>query len=223
MTRSTRRGSTSAAPSRRWARTASRRRCAPSTRGAGRPARRGRLDATTPPTSALRLGPQALPLPRRQRRELLMSYTSRRAGPPRACASPRPSTAPRSPPSSAPPRPASTTSAAGAPSAPLPHFDDLLFLGASMSRYPLEGYRERCGTDVVLGDRHAKHPLHLDIPVTIAGHELRRAVRAGEGGARARRERGRHLDHDRRRRHDARGTRAVASTSSTSTCRPGTA
>ena len=28
----------------------------------------------------------------------------------------------------------------------LPHFDDLLFLGASMSRYPLEGYRERCDT-----------------------------------------------------------------------------
>ena len=26
----------------------------------------------------------------------------------------------------------------------VPHFDDLLFLGASMSRYPLEGYRERC-------------------------------------------------------------------------------
>ena len=52
---------------------------------------------------------------------------------------------------------------------PLPHFDDLLFLGASMSRYPLEGYRERCGTDVILGDRHAKHPLHLDIPITIAG------------------------------------------------------
>ncbi|MGA2127704.1 MAG: hypothetical protein ABSG76_16315, partial [Xanthobacteraceae bacterium] len=25
----------------------------------------------------------------------------------------------------------------------LPHFDDLLFLGASMSRYPLEGYREK--------------------------------------------------------------------------------
>ena len=51
----------------------------------------------------------------------------------------------------------------------LPHFDDLLFLGASMSRYPLEGYRERCGTDVVLGDRNATKPLHLDIPVTIAG------------------------------------------------------
>src|SRR5467141_890221 len=51
----------------------------------------------------------------------------------------------------------------------LPHFDDLLFLGASISRYPLEGYRERCGTDVVLGDRFAKKPLHLKIPVTIAG------------------------------------------------------
>ncbi|AZZ80511.1 FMN-binding glutamate synthase family protein [Gordonia alkanivorans] len=51
----------------------------------------------------------------------------------------------------------------------LPHFDDLLFLGASMSRYPLEGYRERCDTDVVLGGRNAKYPLHLSTPVTIAG------------------------------------------------------
>ncbi len=51
----------------------------------------------------------------------------------------------------------------------LPHFDDLLFLGASISRYPLEGYRERCGTEVVLGGRHAKQPIHLKIPVTIAG------------------------------------------------------
>ena len=51
----------------------------------------------------------------------------------------------------------------------LPHFDDLLFLGASISRYPLEGYRERCATDVWLGTRHAKAPIHLDIPVTIAG------------------------------------------------------
>src|SRR6187402_1047166 len=51
----------------------------------------------------------------------------------------------------------------------LPHFDDLLFLGASISRYPLEGYRERCGTDVTLGSRHAKKPITLQIPVTIAG------------------------------------------------------
>ncbi len=51
----------------------------------------------------------------------------------------------------------------------LPHFDDLLFLGASISRYPLEGYRERCATDVWLGTRFASKPIHLDIPVTIAG------------------------------------------------------
>ncbi|MDH3658608.1 MAG: FMN-binding glutamate synthase family protein [Alphaproteobacteria bacterium] len=51
----------------------------------------------------------------------------------------------------------------------LPCFDDLVFLGASMSRYPLEGYRERCATNVVLGDRFAKKPIELDIPVTIAG------------------------------------------------------
>ena len=51
----------------------------------------------------------------------------------------------------------------------LPHFDDLLFLGASMSRYPLEGYRETCNTKVTLGTRYAKKPLELDIPITIAG------------------------------------------------------
>jgi glutamate synthase domain-containing protein 2 len=51
----------------------------------------------------------------------------------------------------------------------LPHFDDLVFLGASISRYPLEGYRERCGTDVVLGIRFAKQPIALKIPITIAG------------------------------------------------------
>lgn len=51
----------------------------------------------------------------------------------------------------------------------VPHFDDLLFLGASMSRYPLEGYRETCATDVVLGTRYAEKPIHLDIPITIAG------------------------------------------------------
>ncbi|MDQ0564418.1 glutamate synthase domain-containing protein 2 [Rhizobium mesoamericanum] len=51
----------------------------------------------------------------------------------------------------------------------LPHFDDLLFLGASMSRYPLEGYRERCDTSVFLGTRFAKKPIELAIPVTIGG------------------------------------------------------
>ena len=51
----------------------------------------------------------------------------------------------------------------------VPHFDDLLLLGSSMSRYPLEGYREKCETDVWLGTRFAKKPLHLKIPITIAG------------------------------------------------------
>jgi glutamate synthase domain-containing protein 2 len=51
----------------------------------------------------------------------------------------------------------------------LPHFDDLLFLGASMSRYPLEGYRERCDTNVALGTRFAKKPIALKTPITFAG------------------------------------------------------
>ena len=53
----------------------------------------------------------------------------------------------------------------------LPHFDDLLFLGASISRYPLEGYREKCDTNVVIGPR-AKKPIHLDIPVYVTGMSL---------------------------------------------------
>jgi glutamate synthase domain-containing protein 2 len=51
----------------------------------------------------------------------------------------------------------------------LPHFDDLLFLAASLSRYPLEGYRERCDTKTILGSRFAKKPIELAIPITIAG------------------------------------------------------
>jgi glutamate synthase domain-containing protein 2 len=51
----------------------------------------------------------------------------------------------------------------------LPSFDDLVFLGASLSRYPLEGYREKCATRTILGTRFAKKPIELDIPITIAG------------------------------------------------------
>lgn len=51
----------------------------------------------------------------------------------------------------------------------IPTFDDLTFLTASASRYPLEGYRERCDTKTVLGSRHASKPLELEIPITIAG------------------------------------------------------
>lgn len=51
----------------------------------------------------------------------------------------------------------------------VPNFDDLLFLTASMSRYPLEGYREKCATRTVLGASMAKKPIELEIPITIAG------------------------------------------------------
>lgn len=51
----------------------------------------------------------------------------------------------------------------------LPTFDDLLLLGASVSRYPLEGYREKCDTQVALGTRFAAKPLVIETPITIAG------------------------------------------------------
>src|SRR5207237_6150707 len=51
----------------------------------------------------------------------------------------------------------------------LPTFDDLILLTASLSRYPLEGYREKCITKTVLGARHARRPVELAIPITIAG------------------------------------------------------
>lgn len=51
----------------------------------------------------------------------------------------------------------------------LPHFDDLVFLAGSASRYPLEGYREKCTTKTLLGTRFAKRPIELAIPITFAG------------------------------------------------------
>src|SRR5258708_24670514 len=51
----------------------------------------------------------------------------------------------------------------------LPSFDDLVLLTASLSRYPLEGYREKCVTRTVLGTRNAKRPVELEVPITIAG------------------------------------------------------
>ena len=51
----------------------------------------------------------------------------------------------------------------------VPSFDDLVFLTASATRYPLEGYREKCESKTVLGTRYAKKPIELAIPITIAG------------------------------------------------------
>ena len=105
----------------------------------------------------------------------------------------------------------------------LPHFDDLLFLGASISRYPLEGYREKCATDVTLGTRFAKKPIHAEDPDHHRRHELRLAVGAGQGGARPRRLAVGHLDHHRRRRHDRRRSASIRRSSSIRCCPRATA
>lgn len=57
----------------------------------------------------------------------------------------------------------------GGPKRTVAGFDDLVFLTASASRYPLEGYRERCDTRTVLGTRFASKPIELKIPITISG------------------------------------------------------
>ena len=33
------------------------------------------------------------------------------------------------------------------------HFDDLTFLSTGLTRFPLEGYKEKCNTQVTLGER----------------------------------------------------------------------
>ncbi len=51
----------------------------------------------------------------------------------------------------------------------VPSFDDLTFVPCTLSRVPLEGYRERCETRTVLGTRFASKPVVLDRPIAIAG------------------------------------------------------
>ncbi|HEY8475542.1 MAG TPA: FMN-binding glutamate synthase family protein, partial [Chloroflexota bacterium] len=51
----------------------------------------------------------------------------------------------------------------------VPNFDDLVFIPSTLSRVPLEGYREKCVTRTVLGTRFAKKPIQLETPITIAG------------------------------------------------------
>src|SRR5579875_1802328 len=52
----------------------------------------------------------------------------------------------------------------------LPSFDALIFQPATMTRLPLEGYREKCETQTVLGDGLGlvECPIKLDIPIYIA-------------------------------------------------------
>lgn len=50
----------------------------------------------------------------------------------------------------------------------IPHWDDLTFLPGTLTRFVIEGYREKCETRTVIGPR-AKRPIDLDIPVYITG------------------------------------------------------
>jgi glutamate synthase domain-containing protein 2 len=50
----------------------------------------------------------------------------------------------------------------------IPTWDDLTFLPGTLTRFVIEGYREKCETRTVIGPR-AKRPLVLDIPVYITG------------------------------------------------------
>jgi glutamate synthase domain-containing protein 2 len=50
----------------------------------------------------------------------------------------------------------------------IPSWDDLTFLPGTLTRFVIEGYREKCLTQTVLGPR-AKRPMVLDIPIYITG------------------------------------------------------
>jgi glutamate synthase domain-containing protein 2 len=50
----------------------------------------------------------------------------------------------------------------------IPHWDDLTFLPGTLTRFVIEGYREKCDTKTVIGPR-AKRPMVLDIPVYVTG------------------------------------------------------
>lgn len=52
---------------------------------------------------------------------------------------------------------------------PFPSLDDLVFIPCTLTRIPLEGYREKCSTKTVLGTRFAKKPIELEIPVMVTG------------------------------------------------------
>ncbi|WP_419916583.1 FMN-binding glutamate synthase family protein [Candidatus Poriferisodalis sp.] len=51
----------------------------------------------------------------------------------------------------------------------IPHWDELVFLPGTLTRFVIEGYREKCETKTVIGSRFAEKPLELDIPVYITG------------------------------------------------------
>ncbi len=68
-------------------------------------------------------------------------------------------------------------------------FDDLTFIPGTLTRIPLEGYREACATRTVLGTRFAARPIELEIPLMVTGmsygalsRNAKTALCAGRGG-----------------------------------------
>src|SRR3712207_9086024 len=55
----------------------------------------------------------------------------------------------------------------------MPHWDELIFLPGTLTRFVIEGYREKCETKTVLGARFAKKPLELRSEERRVGKECR--------------------------------------------------
>ena len=50
----------------------------------------------------------------------------------------------------------------------IPTWDDLTFMPGTLTRFVIEGYREKCLTKTIIGPE-AKRPLELDIPIYVTG------------------------------------------------------
>lgn len=65
------------------------------------------------------------------------------------------------------------------PSRDTPTFDELVFLAAGLTRFPLEGYKEKCKTQTVLGRESSSKPLVIETPVYVSSNaKFERSVRA---------------------------------------------
>ena len=104
----------------------------------------------------------------------------------------------------------------------IPHWDELIFLPGTLTRFVIEGYREKCVTKTVLGARFAKKPIELDIPIYITGMsfgalciEAKMALAKGASH-------GRHRHVLRRGRNDPARARPAAPSGTTRSSRAGT-
>lgn len=61
----------------------------------------------------------------------------------------------------------------------VPTFDELTFLASGLTRFPLEGYKEKCKTETVLGSRFASTPLSIETPIYVKAPATERGWRIG--------------------------------------------